>query len=385
MYNPAEVIQSFTASFNGGEPRIFFAPGKVNFLGEHLAAINEPVIEACIQNGIYIAIDKATGTTTHIINNDAFEQCFIENGIKHEPATEPWKQLLQTLFTYLQQHKFVVQPMHILFGGNLPNSNAYYYNAALLMGMLTAYNSIFNWQQTTVQLALIANKVANCNGSNQYAITDFITIAHGKKNCLVYYNTATETTEWLPIPDNSFELVITNTAYQNEQPTHIWNDRKEELTHALSFYKTINKRIDSFKQINSSVAEQFMYSMDDDVAKRSLYVAQEIERVQQGLAFAKENNWDAFAQLLFKSHKGLVDLFETSNSYLNFLVNESKLHSNCMGSKQLGKESYMLSMVKPFASHIITTNVLTSYKSVYQLQATAETIAIGDGIKEVHQ
>jgi galactokinase len=383
MNSSAELIHEFKNSFDANNPMVVFAPGKINLLGQHLADVNETVIEATIDAGIYIGLNTSTNNQTHIINNDLFEQIIFEDKIVENDYESHWKNIMLELFSVLNADGFALKPLNILFGGNLPQGKALYYDAALILGIIYGCNQLFNWKSSNCKLCIAAAKIGNKIIPNYYSVSDFLTLLEGKEHCFVVLNSNTNIAEIVEMDTSNFQLVVTNTAYENNLPKNIWNERKEELTNALSFYKTINKRINTFSQVNSSVAEQFMYNMDEPVAKRSLYVAEEIERVQKGVELCKQNNWEAFGSLLFKSHKGLIDLYETTNANLNFLVNESKLHNNCLGSKQLGKESYMISMVKPYSTDVITTNVLTSYKSVYKLNASANVYTIGKGLQQV--
>ena len=77
MHSAAQAISSFKEHFSG-DCRVFFAPGRINLIGEHIDYNDGFVLPAAINKGIWFAIAPNNTNTANFIAADIDEKLSID-------------------------------------------------------------------------------------------------------------------------------------------------------------------------------------------------------------------------------------------------------------------------------------------------------------------
>ncbi len=382
MQNASQLVHSFKEHFSTNY-RVFFSPGRINLIGEHIDYNDGFVLPAAINKGIWFAIAPNNSNTAHFVAADINEQFSIElSEIKNIAG---WKSYVLGALHILQQEKYIVNGFDCVFGGNVPQGAGLSSSAALEAGLLYALNQLFNLNITTLQLAKFAQRAEHAYPGTKCGIMDMFASLHGKKDHCILLDCTTLTFEYFPLLLVDYEWVLINSKVEHSLNDGAYNNRREVATEALSLFQSINKNITSYRFIVPAIIEQFKYALSDEEYKRSLYITQEIERVQLAAVYLKNGNVLEFGKLMYQTHDGLSNLYQVSCSELDYLVAQAKLHEGVIGARLMGGGfgGCTINLINKKQRDNIITEITTAYKNTFNIQPEVYVVESSDGTHEL--
>ena len=148
MHTPQQAREQYQQHFGEGA-RIFFSPGRINLLGEHVDYNGGFVLPAAINKGIWFAIAANHTNSANFVAADIDESFSVElDAIK---KLDGWKNYVLGVLHILQQKKYVIGGFNCLFGGNVPQGAGLSSSAALEAGLVYALDKLFNLGLNTQQ------------------------------------------------------------------------------------------------------------------------------------------------------------------------------------------------------------------------------------------
>ena len=292
MQTPQQAKELFQQQFGEGA-RMFFSPGRINLLGEHVDYNGGFVLPAAINKGIWFAIATNNTNTANFVAADIEESFSVElDAIK---KLDGWKNYVLGVLHILQQKKYIIGGFNCLFGGNVPQGAGLSSSAALEAGLVYALNKLFNLGLNTQQMALIAQEAEHSFPGTKCGIMDMFASLHGKEGHCMLLDCNNLQYEYLPIIETEYELVLINSKVHHSLNDGQYNKRRQEAMEGLSFFQTLNKNITSFRAVSPEVVNQFRESLSPEVYNRCLYITQEIERTKKAAEYLKANNKHQFS------------------------------------------------------------------------------------------
>ncbi|MBC7652823.1 MAG: galactokinase [Deinococcales bacterium] len=382
MQNASQVVHSFKEHFST-DYRVFFSPGRINLIGEHIDYNDGFVLPAAINKGIWFAIAPNNTNTANFIAADNNEQFSIKlSEIKNIAG---WKSYVLGVLYILQKKQYIVNGFDCVFGGNVPQGAGLSSSAALETGLLYALNQLFNLNITTLQLAKFAQMAEHAYPGTKCGIMDMFASLHGKKDHCILLDCTTLSFEYFPLLLTDYEWVLINSNVEHSLNDGAYNNRREVATEALSLFQSINKNITSYRNIVPAIIEQFKYALSEEEFKRSLYITQEIERVQLAAAYLKNGNVPEFGKLMYKTHDGLSNLYQVSCVELDYLVAQAKLHNGVIGARLMGGGfgGCTINLIEKKQRDNIIINITTAYKNTFNIQPEVYVVESSDGTHEL--
>lgn len=382
MQNASQVVHSFKEHFST-DYRVFFSPGRINLIGEHIDYNDGFVLPAAINKGIWFAIAPNNTNTANFIAADINEQFSIElSEIKNIAG---WKSYVLGVLYILQKKQYIVNGFDCVFGGNVPQGAGLSSSAALEAGLLYALNQLFNLNITTLQLAKFAQMAEHAYPGTKCGIMDMFASLHGKKDHCILLDCTTLSFEYFPLLLTDYEWVLINSNVEHSLNDGAYNNRREVATEALSLFQSINKNITSYRNIVPAIIEQFKYALSEEEFKRSLFITQEIERVQLAATYLKNGNVPEFGKLMYKTHDGLSNLYQVSCVELDYLVAQAKLHNGVIGARLMGGGfgGCTINLIEKKQRDNIIINITTAYKNTFNIQPEVYVVESSDGTHEL--
>lgn len=379
------ILQKFKEIFGDTEGvRTFFAPGRVNMIGDHVDYNGGYVFPCALTIGTYGAArvrrDKKLRFYSMNFERSGVLESSIE-GLKPEKEAD-WTNYPKGVIWAFGQRRFQIPyGMDILLNGNIPNSSGLSSSASV--EVLTGYilKELFGFEVSNQELALIGQySENNFNGVN-CGIMDQFAIAMGKKGQAIFLDTADLSYTYAPIKLDDAKLVIACSNKKRGLGESKYNERRRECESALGELKKVVD-IKTLGDLTKEAFEQYKSAISDPVGvKRARHAVYENQRTIKAVEALKGNDIVKFGQLMNDSHVSLRDDYEVTGIELDTLVEEAWKVEGVIGSRMTGAGfgGCTVSLVKDEAIDTFKEQVGKSYLSKIGYNADFYVVEIGDG------
>ena len=334
MSSGIHVLTTFKNRFQS-TPRLFFSPGRINLIGEHVDYNDGFVMPAATDKGIWFAVAANNTDTCNFYSDDMSEEYSVN--LSDIKPHEGWQNYVLGVVDQLLQRELPVKGFDCVFGGNLPVGAGMSSSAAVECGLLFALNEIFKFQLLRPTMATIAQKAEHTFPGVKCGIMDQFANMMGKEDHVILLDTTSLEHEYVPLKSDNLVILLINTKVHHSLASGEYNIRRQQCEEGLNILKSaLGEQVKTFRDIKPADVEKNKAALEPEVYKRCLFVTQEIERTQKAAGFLKENRLEEFGELMFETHEGLSKLYDVSCTELDFLVNEAKNYSAIMGSRLMG-------------------------------------------------
>lgn len=314
-----------------------FAPGRIEFLGNHLDYNGGLVLGAAIDAGIYALANPRKDQVIRLFS-ESFEKAVVEttlNGFPKQEGEKSWANYcLGVLKVMMEEGLAPSTGFSLTFTSSLPISAGLSSSAALELASALAIAELANKKIPLKDLVGICRKAENDFVGMPCGILDQATSAFGKRDHLVLIACETENVSSLPMPSGSRLWVIDSGIKHDLVDSH-YATRNQECQDALSLIREINPDLTCLAQADEQLIDQA--NLPESIRKRALHVVREQERVrllQKGLA--QKSSLPELGKLLTHSHHSSRELFENSCPELDALVQSLIKHEEVLGARLTG-------------------------------------------------
>lgn len=369
----------------GGEIREYFAPGRVNLIGEHTDYNGGHVFPCALTLGTYGLARKREDRKLRFYSANFTRLGVIETSLDDLiPSDEAgWTNYPKGVMWAFEKRgvKFDTGVDFLIYG-NIPNGSGLSSSASLevLTGLML--KDMFGVEQFSMQdLALIGQySENNFNGMN-CGIMDQFASAMGKKDCAIFLDTSTLNYEYAPVVLKDARIVITNSKVKHSLVGSAYNDRRNECETALEELKKVVD-INTLGDLSEEEFEAHKDAITSDICrKRAKHAVYENQRTIKAVKALKENNVEEFGRLMNASHVSLRDDYEVSCEEIDILVDLAWKIPGVIGSRITGGGfgGCTVSIVKNDAVDTFIDTIGKQYKEKVGHEAEFYVVDIGDG------
>ena len=379
------ILKKFAEVFGDAEgAKVYFAPGRVNLIGEHTDYNGGHVFPCALTIGTYGVARKRNDNKLRFYSMNFEQLGIIESSLEDlVPSKEAdWTNYPKGVMWAFEKRGFQIPfGMDLLLFGNIPNGSGLSSSASV--EVLTGFilRDMFGFDVTNQDLALIGQySENNFNGVN-CGIMDQFAIAMGKKNHAIFLDTADLSFEYAPIQLEGAKIVIACSNKKRGLGDSKYNERRSECETALAEIQAV-MGINSLGDLNEEQFEQVKSAIKDDVRrKRAKHAVYENQRTIKAVAALKANDIEQFGQLMNASHVSLRDDYEVTGIELDTLVEEAWKVEGVIGSRMTGAGfgGCTVSIVKDEAIDSFIEKVGAEYLKKIGYAADFYVVEIGDG------
>lgn len=380
-----KILQKFGEVFGDTTgARTYFAPGRVNLIGEHTDYNGGHVFPCALTIGTYGVARQRADRKLRFYSMNFEHLGVIESsldGLKPEKEAD-WTNYPKGVMWAFEKRGFEIPyGMDLLLFGNIPNGSGLSSSASV--EVLTGFilRDMFGFDVTNQDLALIGQySENNFNGVN-CGIMDQFAIAMGKKDHAIFLDTADLSFEYAPIHLEGAKIVIACSNKKRGLGDSKYNERRSECETALAEIQEV-VGINSLGDLTEEQFEQYKSAIKDDVrTKRAKHAVYENQRTIKAVAALKANDIAQFGQLMNASHVSLRDDYEVTGIELDTLVEEAWKVDGVIGSRMTGAGfgGCTVSIVKKEAIDGFIEKVGAEYLKKIGYAADFYVVEIGDG------
>ena len=380
-----QLLAKFGEIFGGTEgAKVYFAPGRVNMIGEHTDYNGGHVFPSALTIGTYGVARKREDKVLRFYSLNFEQLGVIESsveGLKPEKEADWTNYPKGVMWAFGLKGMEVTCGMDLLLFGNIPNGSGLSSSASV--EVLTGFilRDMYGFDVTNQDLALIGQySENNFNGVN-CGIMDQFAIAMGKKDNAIFLDTATLQFEYAPITLEGAKIVISCSNKKRGLGDSKYNERRSECETALA---ELQKVVD-IKTLGDLTEEEFEANKSAIACpvrvQRAKHAVYENQRTVKAVAALKANNIALFGELMNASHVSLRDDYEVTGIELDTLVEEAWKIDGVIGSRMTGAGfgGCTVSIVKDEAIETFKEQVGKAYLEKIGYAADFYVVEIGDG------
>ncbi len=382
-----EIVEAKFKEIFGTEGRFktYFAPGRVNLIGEHTDYNGGHVFPCALTMGTYATVrereDKILNFYSINFDELGIISSSIENLVYNE--NENWINYPKAVIWALIDEGYNIDHgFDVVYYGTIPNGAGLSSSASL--EVLTAYilRDMFKLDIDNTKMALIGQKAENKYVGVNCGIMDQFVIANGKKDNAVFLDTATLEFQYAPIKLDNTKIVIMNTNKKRGLGDSKYNVRRAECEMALDELQQGGLKI---KALGELTEEQFEGNKDlikDEIRqKRAKHAVYENQRTLKAVQALQDNNLELFGKLMVDSHNSLRDDYEVTGIELDTLVAEALKQKGVIGARMTGAGfgGCAVSIVETEYVDSFIKNVEEKYTEQIGYKPEFYVVDIGDG------
>ena len=366
------------------DAKVYFAPGRVNLIGEHTDYNGGHVFPCALTIGTYGVARKRTDNRLRFYSMNFEKLGLVESSLDDlTPSSEAdWTNYPKgVIWAFGEKGMKVPGGMDLLLMGNIPNGSGLSSSASV--EVLTGFilRDFFGFDVTNQDLALIGQFSENQFNKVNCGIMDQFAIAMGKKDNAIFLDTADLSYEYAPIILKGAKLVIACSNKKRGLGDSKYNERRSECETALAeLQKAVP--IVSLGELDEETFEKNAGLIESEVRRRrAKHAVYENQRTIRAVKALKANDIEAFGQLMNASHVSLRDDYEVTGIELDTLVEEAWKVEGVIGSRMTGAGfgGCTVSIVKDEAIDEFIEKVGAAYKEKIGYNADFYVVEAGDG------
>ncbi len=375
------VIEKFKENFSS-LPRLFFSPGRINLIGEHVDYNDGFVMPAAIDKGIFYAV-AANGTS--VVNFIAvdFDEKFSAN-IHNITKSDNWKNYVISVINEFILAGKNINGFDCVFGGDIPQGSGMSSSAAVEGGLAFAMNEIFSAGFNRVELALLCQRAEHNFPNVQCGIMDQFANMMGKKNNVLLLDCKTMQHQYFPLQLDGYKIVLVNTKVHHSLASGEYNIRRKRCEDGMKILQSLFM-VQSFREVNKTQLTEAKNLMKAEVYNCCLFVVEEIERAQNAAAMLQKKDITGFGKLMYLAHEGLSNLYKVSCEELDYLVKFTEKIPAVIGSRMMGGGfgGCTINIVKDEGIENFIAEVTSAYQHQFNILPEAYIVEIADGTREI--
>lgn len=384
--NNQELKNRFTEIYGeGAEPSLFFAPGRINLIGEHIDYNGGNVFPCALDFGTTAVARKRDDNRIKFasLNLPLTVTVDVDHIVYDEK--DDWANYPKGVIDQFLQRGFTLGGFEVLYDGTIPNGAGLSSSASVELVTSVLLKDFFHCDIDQVEMVKLSQKAENEFVGVNCGIMDQFAIGMGKKDMAIYLNCDTLEYEYAPVNLQGMKLVIGNTNKRRGLADSKYNERRKECDMAVAALQT-RLDIDYLADLTPKEWEDNKHLITDEIVrKRGEHAVYENARVKTAVAKLNEGDLEAFGKLLNESHKSLRDLYEVTGFELDTMVEEAWKTEGVLGSRMTGAGfgGCTISIVKDEAVENFKKQVGENYKKKTGLKADFYIANIGDGARKI--
>ena len=381
-----KLMETFQNLFGAdGDIRTYFAPGRVNLIGEHTDYNGGHVFPCALTLGTYAVARKRDDRVLRFYSENFASLGVIETSLDDLVPDEKadWTNYPKgVMWTFEKRGYKLPQGMDIAIYGDIPNGSGLSSSASLEVLTGIVLKDMFGFDEITMpEIAQIGQySENNFNGCN-CGIMDQFASAMGKKDNAIFLDTNTLEYEYAPVVLPDAKIVITNSKVKHSLVDSAYNDRRSECETALEELKS-EMPIVTLGDLTEAEFEAHKDTIKDPVRQlRAKHAVYENQRTIRAVAALKANNIEEFGKLMNESHISLKNDYEVSCEEIDILVDLAWEIPGVIGSRITGGGfgGCTVSIVKNDAVDTFIEKVGNGYKEQTGNTTEFYVVEVGDG------
>lgn len=357
----------------------WFAPGRVNLIGEHTDYNMGFVMPVALDMGCVVRAAPARRPVLHLSSKQyPGEMIFPLDVIPSMRKTGAWVDYVLGVAREIAKLGVALRPMRLEIDASVPTGSGLSSSAALEVSSALALLDGENLAQ--IEIARLCQRAEREFVGMPCGIMDQYASVFGAEHKAILLDCRSVTHQYVPIPEG-VEIVVANTMVKHELGSSAYRQRVAECQEALSHFPGR----ESLRDVTLADLERVSRQIPEVPLARARHVILENQRVQDFLAAAQRNDLAAMGRLMVESHRSLQHDYEVSCEELDFLVDTALTLDGVYGSRMTGGGfgGCTVSLVDRGAVDAFRERLTAAYQQRYRLTPAIYTCTPSAGARRI--
>lgn len=384
------LLEKFAEVFGSSEgARVYFAPGRVNLIGEHTDYNGGYVFPVALTLGTYGVAKKRKDRKLRFYTMNYNRVDIVESSLDDFIPLKKsgWTAYPKgVMWAFRERGMEMDVGMDLLLKGTIPGSSGLSSSASV--EVLTGFilRDLYGFEVSNQDLALIGQYSENHYNGVNCGIMDQFSIAMGKKKQAIFLDTATLKFNYVPVKLKGMRMVIACSNKRRGLGDSKYNERRNECETALAELQKV-VHIDNLGDLDEEEFEKYQYAIEDETRrKRARHAVYENQRTIKAVEALEKHDIKTFGRLMNESHISLRDDYEVTGVELDTLVEEAWKIDGVIGSRMTGAGfgGCTVSIMEKETVKKFIKKVGKAYKKKIGYYADFYVVKLGNGPKRIY-
>ncbi|MEI4462987.1 galactokinase [Exiguobacterium sp. A1_3_1] len=380
--------EQFEQRFGLPSTHRFFAPGRINLIGEHTDYNGGHVFPCALTFGTHAIARKRDDQRFRFYSLNFEQDGIIEVALDElaYDATHGWANYAKGMITVLQEAGYRIDTgCDILIQGDIPNGAGLSSSASLELVIGVLLDRLYGLEIPRLDLVRFGQQVENRYIGVNSGIMDQFAIGMGKAGAGLLLDCETLDYTYAPLDLTGYTIIIMNTNKRRELADSKYNERRAECEAALAYLNQFTPR-EALGQWTTSEFAKVAWE-EEILMRRARHAISENERTLQALAALEAGELTTFGQLMNASHVSLREDYEVTGIELDTLVEAAWEQPGVLGARMTGAGfgGCAIAIVEDEVVDAFKQSVGEHYEARIGYPATFYTATVGDGAREIER
>ena len=362
----------FSETFNASPDLYSFAPGRIEFIGNHTDYNGGDVIGLAINEGVTMAFRRRDD---HMINLISANESSVQSNIASLQRLEDessWANYPLGVTKIFQEagHK-INYGYDLAIETDLPIGAGLSSSAAVELGLAVLLNHSSSLNLDKHELVQLCRSAENEFVGVPCGILDQGVSAFGQSGHLVKIDCMNEVFDLIPFTKNRSDIHfwILNTNKKHSLVDSLYIERFKECQLALKLVQNRFPDIKNLSHVDYDRLEVCKPQLGDTLYRRALHIVGEHERVSKLTKAIEQNDYELAGNLMYVSHESSRLNFENSTQELDFIIDFIKGNELIYGARLTGGGfgGAVVVMAKNTLSPELENKISLAYKKAFNI------------------
>lgn len=363
------------------------APGRVNFIGEHIDYNGGLVLPLAIKNEICIALKRRHDKDMRLISLQFKDE--YEGSIPHERINSPfWTNYIFGVWQEFHQGYQINEGFDAIIDGDVPVGSGLSSSAAIEVAVAWALNLLYQIKIDRLTIAKLCQRAENKFVGVNCGLMDQAASACCEKNHALLLDCFEPSFSQINFSfEDNISILIAHSGLGRKLSNSEYNLRRSECEKALKLINQLTTyNYNNLSSIPISVLNDILRKIPADIFKRARHVITEQERVKNVCQALEQHNWKQTGDYLNQSHFSLKDDYEVSCEELDELTNLLRSYDGVYGSRLTGAGfgGCTISLINSNARETIIEKVKKDYYQKRGFIPLIFTSSAENGVSEIN-
>ncbi len=371
----------------GGDIRAYFAPGRVNLIGEHIDYNGGHVFPCALTVGNHVIIRKRTDRKIRFYSYNYKRGGIMESSLDNLKFSKKdgWINYPKgVIWSFYKRGMILDCGFDAFVFGNIPGSGLSS-SAAMEVSFATAIQDLYHFSISPIEIAKLCQFSENHFNGMNCGIMDQFASAMGKKDNALFLDCKTLDFQYVPMDLKGVSIIVTNSGKSHSLSHSHYNERREECERALSDLKKVVD-ISCLCQLSVEEFERYKIYIRDEISRRrAKHAVYEERRTKDAIKALKSNDIDELGRLLNESGDSLRYEYDATCYEIDVLVDEQRSQKGVYGSRETGGGwgGNTISIVQNQFVDSFIQNVGKKYFQKTNLKPNFTILNVGDGARRL--